>query len=81
MSLATPVPVARIPFWQLRRHGVVEEAVRGGTRRRVVGRDWPLPEVVREPLRALLEPLGFDVSRSISVRELADENTLEFRQD
>jgi hypothetical protein len=81
VSVATAVPSARIPFWQLRRHGVVEEAVRGGTRRRVVGREWALPEAVREPLRALLEPLGFDVDRSISVRELADDNTLEFRQD
>jgi len=81
VSVATPVPVTRIPFWELRRHGVVEEAVRGGTRRRVVGRDWPLPASVREPLRALLEPLGFDVGRSISVREPEDENALEFRQD
>ena len=81
MSVAPPVPITRIPFWELRRHGVVEEAVRGGTRRRVVGRDWPLPESVREPLRALLEPLGFDVGRSISVREPEGENALEFRQD
>jgi len=81
VPLATPVPVTRIPFWELRRHGVVEEAVRGGTRRRVVGRDWPLPDAVREPLRGLLEPLGFDVTRSIIVRELGDDNALEFRQD
>jgi len=73
--------VTRIPFWELRRHGVVEEAVRGGTRRRVVGRDWPLPDAVREPLRDLLEPLGFDVARSITVRELGDDNALEFQQD
>jgi hypothetical protein len=81
VSLATPVPITRIPFWELRRHGVVEEAVRGGTRRRVVGRDWPLPDSVRERMRDLLEPLGFDVARSIIVRELEDENALEFRQD
>lgn len=81
MSVATPVPITRIPFWELRRHGVVEEAVRGGTRRRVVGRDWPLPDSVRERMRDLLEPLGFDVARSIIVRELEDENALEFRQD
>lgn len=73
--------VTRIPFWELRRHGVVEEAVRGGTRRRVVGRDWALPDAVREPLRDLLEPLGFDLARAIMVRELGDDNTLEFRQD
>jgi hypothetical protein len=81
VSVATPVPITRIPFWELRRHGVVEEAVRGGTRRRVVGRDWPLPDSVRERMRDLLEPLGFDVARSIIVRELPDENALEFRQD
>jgi hypothetical protein len=81
VSVATPVPITRIPFWELRRHGVVEEAVRGGTRRRVVGRDWPLPDSVRERMRDLLEPLGFDVARSIIVRELEDENALEFRQD
>jgi hypothetical protein len=75
------MPVTRIPFWELRRHGVVEEAVRGGSRRRVVGRDWPLPDSVRERIRDLLQPLGFDVARSIRVRELEDENALEFRQD
>jgi hypothetical protein len=32
-------------------------------------------------MRDLLEPLGFDVARSIIVRELPDENALEFRQD
>jgi hypothetical protein len=75
------MPVARIPFWQLRRHGVVEEAIRGGTRRRIVGQDWPLPDAVREPLRALLEPAGFDLGRPVSVREPDGEDALEFRQD
>ena len=60
---------SRIPFWQLRRHGVVEEAVRGGSRRRIVGRDWPLPDAVFERVRELLEPLGFDLGRPIFVRE------------
>ena len=81
MSVTPAVPITRIPFWELRRHGVVEEAVRGGTRRRVVGRDWPLPDSVRERMRDLLEPLGFDVARPIMVRELEDQNALEFRQD
>jgi hypothetical protein len=81
VSVTPPVPITRIPFWELRRHGVVEEAVRGGTRRRVVGRDWPLPDSVRERMRDLLEPLGFDVARSIMVRELEDQNALEFHQD
>jgi hypothetical protein len=80
-SRVTRVPIARIPFWQLRRHGVVEEAVRGGTRRRIVGRDWPLPDAVREKMRGLLEPLGFDLGRAISVREPDGEEALEFRQD
>ena len=75
------MPVARFPFWQLRRHGVVEEAIRGGTRRRIVGQDWPLPDAVREPLRALLEPAGFDLGRPVSVREPDGEDALEFRQD
>lgn len=75
------VPTARIPFWQLRRHGVVEEAVRGGTRRRIIAREWSLPDSVREPMRGLLEPLGFDFTRPISVREPEGEEALEFRQD
>jgi len=76
-----PMPVTRIPFWRLRQHGVVEEAVRGGSRRRIVGRDWPLPEPVRERMRGLLEPLGFELRRPILVSEPEDENALEFRQD
>jgi hypothetical protein len=75
------MPVARIPFWQLRRHGVVEESVRGGSRRRIVGRDWVLPEAVRERMRELLEPLGFELGRPILVREPEGEDALEFRQD
>jgi len=75
------MPVTRIPFWQLRRHGVAEEAVRGGSRRRILGRDWPLPEAVHERVRTLLEPLGFDLERPVSVREPEDEDALEFRQD
>jgi len=75
------VPATRIPFWQLRRHGVAEEAVRGGSRRRIVGRDWPLPDGVRERLRGLLEPIGFDLARPIVVREPHGEDALEFQQD
>src|SRR5438094_2077668 len=65
--------VTRIPFWRLRQHGVVEEAVRGGSRRRIGGRDWPLPEPVRERMRGLLAPLGFDLMRPILVAEPEDE--------
>ena len=75
------MPVARIPFWRLRAQGVVEEAVRGGTRRRLTGQSWPLPETVRAGLRAVLEPLGFDLARPVSVGEPADEDALEFSQD
>ena len=78
---AVAMAVTRIPFWQLRRHGVVEEAVRGGSRRRIVGRDWALPDTVRERMRGLLEPLGFDLRRPILVREPEGEDALEFRQD
>ena len=75
------MPVTRIPFWRLRAHGVVEEAVRGGTRRRVTDRDWPLPEAVRDKLRGMLEPLGFDLARAVTVREPQGEDALEFSQE
>jgi len=72
---------ARIPFWRLRAHGVVEEAVRGGSRRRSTGHEWPLPDGVRERMRGLLEPLGFDLARPVAVREPEGEDALEFSQD
>ena len=75
------MPVTLIPFWRLRQHAVSEEAVRGGSRRRALGRSWPLPEAVKERLRPLLEPLGFDVSRPVSVGEPAGHDALEFTQD
>lgn len=75
------MPVTRIPFWRLRAQGVVEEAVRGGTRRRVTGREWPLPEAVRDKMRGVLEPLGFDLARAVTVREPAGADALEFSQD
>ena len=75
------MPIARIPFWELRRHGVAEEAVRGGVRTRILDREWPLPDATRERLRELLEPLGFDLARPVSVREPAGEDALEFRQE
>jgi hypothetical protein len=72
--------VALIPFWRLRQHAVSEEAVRGGSRRRALDRTWPLPDAVKERLRSLLEPLGFDLDRSISVSEPAGQDALEFTQ-
>ena len=75
------MPVALIPFWRLRQHAVSEEAVRGGSRRRALDRTWPLPDAVRERVRPLLEPLGFDLNRPICVREPAGQDALEFHQE
>ena len=75
------MPAVLIPFWRLRQHAVSEEAVRGGSRRRALDRTWPLPEPVKERLRPLLEPLGFDLSREVSVREPPGHDALEFRQE
>ena len=74
------MPVALIPFWRLRQHAVSEEAVRGGSRRRALDRTWPLPDAVKERMRDLLEPLGFDLNRPISVSEPANQDALEFTQ-
>jgi hypothetical protein len=74
------VPTALIPFWRLRQHAASEEAVRGGSRRRALDRSWPLPDAVRERLRPLLEPLGFDLDRPITVREPTGQDALEFQQ-
>ena len=75
-----PMPTAVIPFWRLRQHAASEEAVRGGSRRRVLEGSWPLPDAVRDRLRPLLEPLGFDLERPIAVREPPDQDALEFSQ-
>ena len=74
------MPVALIPFWRLRQHAVTEEAVRGGSRRRALDRSWPLPDAVKDRLRPLLEPLGFDLSRPVSVAEPAGQDGLKFSQ-
>jgi len=74
------MPVALIPFWRLRQHAVSEEAIRGGSRRRALDRTWPLPDAVKERMRDLLEPLGFDLDRPISVNEPANQDALEFTQ-
>ena len=75
------MPVTLIPFWRLRQHAVSEEAVRGGSRRRALDRTWPLPEPVKDRLRPLLEPFGFDLGRPVSVGEPAGQDALEFTQD
>ena len=74
------MPVALIPFWRLRQHAVSEEAVRGGSRRRALDRTWPLPDAVKERMRDLLERLGFDLDRPVSVSEPANQDALEFTQ-
>ena len=75
------MPTALIPFWRLRQHAVSEEAVRGGSRRRALDRTWPLPDAVKERLRPLLEPLGFDLDRPVSVTEPAGQDALELSQE
>ena len=47
----------------------------------MTGHDWPLPDAVRDRMRAMLEPLGFDLGRPVSVREPEGEDVLEFRQE
>jgi hypothetical protein len=74
------VPVALIPFWRLRQHAVSEEAVRGGSRRRALDRSWPLPDAVKDRLRPVLEPLGFDLDHAVSVSEPAGQDALQFTQ-
>ena len=75
------MPTALIPFWRLRQQAASEEAVRGGSRRRALDRSWPLPGAVKERLRPLLESLGFDLDRPVSVTEPAGQDALEFSQD
>lgn len=78
MMLTIAMTSALIPFWQLRQHGTVEEAVRGQYRRRPGA--WTLSAVLTERLRPLLEPHGFDLTREIQVEEVADENGFRFSQ-
>lgn len=71
---------AFVAFWELRRHGVAEEAVRGWGRRRRTDGPWLLPADTAERLRALLEARGFDPARGLTVREDADRNGFELSQ-
>ena len=73
-------PLTFIPFWELRRHNVAEEAVRGGSRRRRLEGPWTLPESVKDKLRPLLAPAGFDPSAPIEVREALDQDGFHFTQ-
>jgi hypothetical protein len=69
-----------VAFWELRRHGVAEEVVRGGLRRRRTDAPWLLPADVAGRLRGLLEARGFEVARPIMVREEADRDGFELSQ-
>jgi hypothetical protein len=69
-----------VAFWELRRHGVVEEVVRGGTRHRRTDTPWLLPADVAGRLRGLLEARGFEVTRPITVREQGDRDGFELSQ-
>jgi hypothetical protein len=69
-----------VAFWELRRHGVAEEVVRGGTRQRRADGPWPLPANVAARLRELLEARGFEPTRPITVREAGDRDGFELSQ-
>src|SRR5262245_5638955 len=69
-----------IEFWRLRRQTVPEEAVRGGSRRRRTDAAWSLPPALRSRLGPLLEPHGFDLSRDVSVEEVAGQDGFFFSQ-
>jgi hypothetical protein len=71
---------AFIPFWQLRRHAVAEETVRGGSRRRRTDAPWPLAADLRERLRPLLESAGLDAARDVTVSETAHEDGFHLSQ-
>jgi hypothetical protein len=59
------MPRLFVEFWRLRQYAGVDEAVRGGSRRRHTGHPWPLPVDVRERMCERLEPHGFDGSREV----------------
>lgn len=63
------MPTVFIPFWRIRQHAVVEEAVRGGSRRRRTEGSWPLPPELREQLRSLLADHGLEPAREVLVEE------------
>ena len=69
-----------IPFWQLRRAAVAEEAVRGGSRRPRVGEPWSLAPDVAARLASVLAGHGFDLSREILVQERPGEDGFRFSQ-
>lgn len=74
------MPRMFIEFWRLRQLAVVEERIRGGSRRRRTDGAWPLPSDLKERLRPLLEAGGFDLSAEVSVQEPPDRDGFEFTQ-
>jgi hypothetical protein len=74
------MPTVFIPFWRIRQHAVVEEAVRGGSRRRRTEGAWPLPPELREKLRSLLAAHGLDPAREVLVEEPSEQDGFRFSQ-
>ncbi|HEY3067617.1 MAG TPA: hypothetical protein VGL09_17630 [Methylomirabilota bacterium] len=74
------MPRLFLEFWRLRQHAVVEEVVRGGSRRPRTTAPWSLSSDVKERLRPLLESHGFDVAQDIVARESAGQNGFDLSQ-
>ena len=74
------MPAALVPFWRLRQHGVVDEAVRGGSRRRRSDGAWVLARELRERLGPLLVTYGFDPASEIHVEEPPGQDGFRFSQ-
>lgn len=69
-----------IPFWQLRRAAVAEEAVRGGSKRPRVQEPWLLAAEIKGRLAAVLVEHGLDPSQEILVEERPGEDGFRFSQ-
>jgi hypothetical protein len=74
------MPTVFVPFWRLRQHGIVDEAVRGGSRVRRTDAPWPLPAPLEEKLLPLLAAHGFSPGREVMVRESSGEDGFHFTQ-
>jgi hypothetical protein len=73
------MPEVFIEFWKLRRHGVVDEAVRGVARQRRADR-WTLSDALKDRLRPLLHEHGFRLDGPIDVDEPAGRDGFRFTQ-
>ncbi len=75
------MPSVFLPFWRLRQHAVVEEAVRGGSRRRRTDSSWLLAPELRERLRPLLAAQGLDPDREVCVEEPPGQDGFRLSQE